>query len=144
METITSPISFTEKALKEVKIIMNDKSVPNEYGLRVGVQGGGCSGMSYMLGFDKITDNDESFDFDGVPSPGVDYIDEGVIKDFAYNLRNAKKLGAENNGKDIGTFPLFTAPSMKAGTKSEEDLISSIDDGVYITNLFYTNFIQNI
>lgn len=64
--TIKSPISFTEKALKEVKIIMNDKSVPKDYGLRVGVQGGGCSGMSYMLGFDKVTDTDETFDFDGV------------------------------------------------------------------------------
>lgn len=64
--TITSPIAFTAKALKEVKVIMQDKSVPAEYGLRVGVQGGGCSGMSYMLGFDKATDADEVFDMDGV------------------------------------------------------------------------------
>ena len=66
MTTIASPISFTEKALKEVKIIMSDKSVPADYGLRVGVQGGGCSGMSYMLGFDKVTEADETFDMDGV------------------------------------------------------------------------------
>ena len=64
--TMTAPISFTEKALIEVKIIMGDKSVPAEYGLRVGVQGGGCSGMSYMLGFDKSTENDETYDVDGV------------------------------------------------------------------------------
>lgn len=64
--TKTSPISFTPKALKEVKIILSDKSVPAEYGLRVGVQGGGCSGMSYMLGFDKPTEADEVFEMDGV------------------------------------------------------------------------------
>lgn len=64
--TVTSPIAFTAKALEEVKVIMQDKSVPAEYGLRVGVQGGGCSGMSYMLGFDKATDADEVFDINGV------------------------------------------------------------------------------
>ena len=66
MTTLTAPISFTEKALEEVKVILRDKNVPAEYGLRVGVQGGGCSGMSYMLGFDKPTDADETFELDGV------------------------------------------------------------------------------
>ena len=70
METLsikkTAPISLTAKALAEVKIIMKDKNVPAEYGLRIGVQGGGCSGMSYMLGFDKKKDNDESYELDGV------------------------------------------------------------------------------
>ena len=64
--TTISPISFTPKALEEIKVILSDKSVPAEYGLRVGVQGGGCSGMSYMLGFDKATDTDEVFNMDGV------------------------------------------------------------------------------
>ncbi len=40
---------------------MKDKNVPAEYGLRVGVQGGGCSGMSYLLGFDKAKDSDEIY-----------------------------------------------------------------------------------
>lgn len=68
METTTikkAPISLTEKAIAEVKTIMNDKNVPEGYGLRVGVQGGGCSGMSYMLGFDKAKDADEVFEMDG-------------------------------------------------------------------------------
>lgn len=70
METTTlnkiAPISLTERALAEVKIIMQDKNVPAEYGLRVGVQGGGCSGMSYLLGFDKKKDSDEVYELDGV------------------------------------------------------------------------------
>lgn len=84
----------------------------------------------------------KQWDYDGVPSPGLNFVDQGVIKDFAYNIRNSAKLGTENNGKDIGTYPLFTALSVKTGSKSEEELIASIDDGVYITNLFYTNFIN--
>jgi iron-sulfur cluster assembly protein len=62
----TAPISLTPRAIEEVKIIMQEKSVPAEYGLRIGVQGGGCSGMSYLLGFDKKKDNDEVFEIGGV------------------------------------------------------------------------------
>ncbi|MBF9252068.1 iron-sulfur cluster assembly accessory protein [Pontibacter sp. 172403-2] len=69
-ETKTAPITLTEKALVEVRNIMQEKNVPEEYGLRVGVQGGGCSGMSYLLGFDKPKETDEIFHLEG----GVDLI----------------------------------------------------------------------
>jgi iron-sulfur cluster assembly protein len=62
----TAPISLTPRAIEEVKIIMQDKSVPADYGLRIGVQGGGCSGMSYLLGFDKKKDTDEVYEIGGV------------------------------------------------------------------------------
>jgi iron-sulfur cluster assembly protein len=62
----TAPISLTPRAIEEVKLIMQDKSVPAEYGLRIGVQGGGCSGMSYLLGFDKKKENDEVYEIGGV------------------------------------------------------------------------------
>jgi len=64
-EIKTAPITLTERALAEVKNIMKEKNVPAEYGLRVGVQGGGCSGMSYLLGFDKAKEGDEVYDIDG-------------------------------------------------------------------------------
>lgn len=66
VSTKLAPISLTPRALVEVKNILNEKNVPAEYGLRVGVQGGGCSGMSYLLGFDKPKEQDETFDLDGV------------------------------------------------------------------------------
>lgn len=31
---------------------MEENKIPSEYGLRVGIKGGGCSGLSYTLGFD--------------------------------------------------------------------------------------------
>jgi len=45
-------IRITQKALNEVKKIKTQNAIPEDYGLRVGVKGGGCSGMSYTLGFD--------------------------------------------------------------------------------------------
>lgn len=35
--------------------------------LRIGVKGGGCSGMSYILGFDKADDNDKAFEIENIP-----------------------------------------------------------------------------
>jgi iron-sulfur cluster assembly protein len=45
-------IKITEKAAVEVQNIMKENSIPDSYGLRVGVKGGGCSGLTYTLGFD--------------------------------------------------------------------------------------------
>ena len=61
-----APIALTPRALVEVKNIIQEKNVPADYGLRIGVQGGGCSGMSYLLGFDKAKEADETYDLDGV------------------------------------------------------------------------------
>jgi iron-sulfur cluster assembly protein len=45
-------IKITPKAVEEVIKIRKENNIPEEYGLRVGVKGGGCSGLKYSLGFD--------------------------------------------------------------------------------------------
>lgn len=45
-------IRLTETARQEIKKIMSENNIPETYGLRVGVKGGGCSGLTYTLGFD--------------------------------------------------------------------------------------------
>lgn len=49
-------ITLTEKAAKEIKRIMDEQSAEEVTHLRIGVTGGGCSGFSYSLGFDKTFD----------------------------------------------------------------------------------------
>lgn len=61
-------IALSATAIKEVKRLMSeeDEGLENLY-LRLGVEPGGCSGLSYAMGFDtKKTDGDREFDFDGV------------------------------------------------------------------------------
>lgn len=49
---VKSEITVTEKARNEIIRIMQSNNIPENYGLRVGVKGGGCSGMTYTLNFD--------------------------------------------------------------------------------------------
>ena len=68
METTTSvPVSFTHSAIAEIKRLMNEAGFDTNNCLRVGVKGGGCSGMTYVLGFDAKTDKDETFEIEGIP-----------------------------------------------------------------------------
>ena len=46
---------------------MNEPGFDTTQQLRVGVKGGGCSGMTYVLGFDQTMDGDESFEIEGIP-----------------------------------------------------------------------------
>ena len=57
----TQPITLTDGAVTQLKRIMNEQNVSEEHGLRVGVKGGGCSGFSYLLGFDKQNEKDDVF-----------------------------------------------------------------------------------
>jgi iron-sulfur cluster assembly protein len=57
---VTEDINITDKAIEEIKKIMIENKIPENYGLRIGIKGGGCSGLTYTLGFDsesKPTDN---------------------------------------------------------------------------------------
>lgn len=61
-ETVqTSPIKLTEGALQELRRIRDEQNIPADHGLRVGVKGGGCSGFSYILGFDVAKDHDQEY-----------------------------------------------------------------------------------
>ena len=46
---------------------MNEPGFDSAQHLRVGVKGGGCSGMTYVLGFDQKEADDESYEIEGLP-----------------------------------------------------------------------------
>lgn len=61
------PVSITNKAREEIKNIMMNKNIPQDYSLRIGVKGGGCGGVSYALGFDKTKAGDQEFISEDIP-----------------------------------------------------------------------------
>ena len=64
---VAAPVSFTPGAITEIKRLMNADDFDASQVLRVGVKGGGCSGMTYVLGFDKPTEKDDHFEVAGIP-----------------------------------------------------------------------------
>lgn len=67
METqTTTPVVLTPGAIAEVKKLMAAEGFDQAQSLRLGVKGGGCSGMSYILGFDHKKENDQVFEIDGI------------------------------------------------------------------------------
>ncbi|CAN5380676.1 iron-sulfur cluster assembly accessory protein [soil metagenome] len=68
METIDKiPVSFTEGAIAEIKKLRKDLNLADDKYLRIGVKGGGCSGMTYILDFENKSEKDEYFEIEGVP-----------------------------------------------------------------------------
>ena len=55
------PVKITESAIAEIKYIFERKNIPFEYGLRIGMKGSGCSGTTFVIGFDKKKEQDEVF-----------------------------------------------------------------------------------
>lgn len=98
-----APVTLTASAINELKRLLIAEQVPESNGLRVGVKGGGCSGMTYILGFDKKEDADEEFMIDGLrvfmnPSHQiylfgmqVDYQDGLNARGFVFENPNATK-----------------------------------------------------
>lgn len=64
--TENKPVTMTEGAIKQIRKLMEQEGFDTAQRLRVGVKGGGCSGMSYILGFDHPTEKDKTFEIDGV------------------------------------------------------------------------------
>ena len=60
-------ITVSEKALQHVVNLMMESNItPDSHHLRVGVKGGGCSGLSYVMDFDNtIESTDETVEIDG-------------------------------------------------------------------------------
>jgi len=59
-------ITITEKAKVKIKSLLMQRQTPNHY-LRIGLQGGGCSGFMYKHEFaDQPDERDKVFKFDGV------------------------------------------------------------------------------
>ncbi|HMK25739.1 MAG TPA: iron-sulfur cluster assembly accessory protein [Chitinophagaceae bacterium] len=64
--TMTMPVTLTAGAIAEIKRLMAAEGFDTTQRLRVGVKGGGCSGMTYILGFDHPTENDKHFETEGI------------------------------------------------------------------------------
>ncbi len=85
-----SLVVLTERAQREIREIFSRESSSSEPGLRLGVIGGGCSGLSYEMEFDSPRSNDNIVEFDGFKvllDPKSSIYLKGVTLDFQDGLK---------------------------------------------------------
>jgi iron-sulfur cluster assembly protein len=61
------PVTLSDRAVEEIRKIMTTKNIPADYGLRVGVKGGGCGGVALMIGFDRQKNTDLAYTIGDIP-----------------------------------------------------------------------------
>ena len=67
METISSlPVTLTSSAKEELARLFGANTDASKM-LRIGVKGGGCSGLSYILEMDEKKERDEVYEIEGLP-----------------------------------------------------------------------------
>jgi len=97
-------VNLTDSAKNEIARLIKENQLEQSF-LRMGVRGGGCSGLSYTLGFDKeVSDYDHTFDFENgvkvavdmksmlyLKGTEVDYTTDLLGGGFKFNNPNARK-----------------------------------------------------
>jgi iron-sulfur cluster assembly protein len=64
---IEEDLILTERAALEARSIKEKNNIPETHALRLGVKGGGCSGLSYVLAFDdQIKEKDIILEKNGI------------------------------------------------------------------------------
>lgn len=103
MTELLQPITLTAGAVEALQRIRREEGIPEDQYLRVGVKGGGCSGFSYVLGFDAKKDGDQEYRIGGLPvvmqkahqlylmGIEIDWLDGLDNRGFAFNNPNAKE-----------------------------------------------------
>lgn len=98
-----SPVSLTERAARQVEQILKEQESDQKLYLRVAVEGGGCSGLSYKLGLDHKTEEDSIIESHGIEivvedkhmiylkGISIDYPDGLDARGFTFNNPNASE-----------------------------------------------------
>lgn len=82
-----------------------------------------------------------NFDDEGYPTKTKNIVENGVFTTFLYNLKTAQVFGKKStgNGFKAGTSAPVrvstTTVYLQPGQRTEEELIASIEDGIYITDI---------
>jgi iron-sulfur cluster assembly protein len=106
-------LSVSDKAASKLKELMaQEQKSPAEFGLRLGVMGGGCSGLQYLMEFDTPRPDDQIVRHDGVQvlvdPRSLQYVD-GSRLDYVESLMGAGfKLVNPNEKGSCGCGHSFT------------------------------------
>lgn len=91
--TENKPVTMTDSAIRQIKSLRTQEGFDSTQRLRIGVKGGGCSGMSYILGFDHPAEKDKTFEIDG-----IDCVMNAAHEMYVYGMEIDWEDGLNNRG----------------------------------------------
>lgn len=106
-------ITVTDSAVRQIKRLQEDQGM-KDVPLRVGVTGGGCSGLQYAINFDKVVNaTDQKFEFDGIKvvcDPKAFLYLSGITLDYTTDmLGGGFKFINPNAARECGCGHSFSA-----------------------------------
>lgn len=75
------------------------------------------------------------FDLEGVPAQRTVVIEIGVLRNYLCGVYSARKLKRSSTGNGTGGGESATNFYLAAGPHSPEDILASVDNGLYVTRL---------
>lgn len=92
---------------------------------------------------DPLNQNGVGFtpvDEEGTMTKKLDLINNGILKNYMHSYSTAKKAGTETTGNAGIIDPVPWQIHLEKGNKNINDMINSMDHGLYINNSWYTRF----
>lgn len=85
------------------------------------------------------------FDDEGVPTKEVLLIDKGILTNYLHSSYTAAKMKSTVTGNafiapPVGTLPIPQSLILNSGKYSLEELLSEVNNGIFVTNNWYTRF----
>ena len=80
------------------------------------------------------------FDLEGLPVKRTSIIDAGILGGYLHNSTTAKKMGVETTANAGLISPRPFNLIAEGGKGTVDDLISKVDNGIYVTNDWYLRY----
>ena len=141
---VLSPIAFGD-LISFTRGMLNSKAVYDGVSFACGKMGTKVFGENLTM-YDDSSHPDLlplPFDAEGNPRRVLPLIEKGVLSNIAYNNKYAAKDGVQSTGHAVSAsmaWPMNIV--VEGGDKSLEEIIASTENGIFINEFHYTNFVN--
>ncbi|MCD6399125.1 MAG: TldD/PmbA family protein [Candidatus Aenigmarchaeota archaeon] len=88
----------------------------------------------------RIGFSSRTFDSEGTPIKKTNIIKNGILKTYLHNTSTARRFKTKTTGNAGIIYPTPWSITLQPGKRSKEKILSSMDMGIYVTNIWYTRF----
>ncbi len=119
-DTPDSAITLSDQAVAKIRELLGSQEGSEDQALRVAVRGGGCSGFQYALAFDRVKDDDNVFEVEG-----VSVVVDKVSMQFVFGSQVDYVEGLQGAGFQVNNPNVVAACGCGSSFQVKEDAAES-------------------